>query len=51
MSDSDLITFSPRGESDFEEELQDEVVETTVEKLESKPKRLGKTCNNCQWFN
>ena len=48
MSVSDLITFSPRGESDFEDEVQDEevVLETTEDKLESRPKKLGKACNS-----
>ena len=45
MSESDLITFSPHCESDFEDELQDEAGKETDELPKSKPKRLGKTCN------
>ena len=45
MSDSNhLIQFSPRGDSDFDDELQvEEVVEqTTRREPERGPKRLGK---------
>ena len=47
MSEIDLITFSPPGESNFEDELQDEAAEATdKQQPESNTKRLRKTCNS-----